>query len=116
MCRAIMVPGDYRAPATPTPPPRRASAFNVKRLQFVPTLFWTDTGTLGRVVGSSTVQRVRWHVAAFQKGTQLSNAALPSRKVPARLPPPPGPADPPPGFDRSCKSADFLNTYYCYNR
>ncbi|PRW39302.1 Palmitoyl-monogalactosyldiacylglycerol delta-7 chloroplastic [Chlorella sorokiniana] len=48
----------------------RASEFNVKRLQFVPTLFWVDTG----------------------------------------------PEDPPPGFDRSCKSADFLSTYYCYNR
>ncbi|KAL4440114.1 hypothetical protein ABPG75_003115 [Micractinium tetrahymenae] len=48
----------------------RASQYRIKRLQFVPTLFWVDEG----------------------------------------------PLDPPTGFDPSCKTADFLASYYCYNR
>ncbi|KAL4438699.1 hypothetical protein ABPG77_006303 [Micractinium sp. CCAP 211/92] len=48
----------------------RASQYRIKRLQFVPTLFWVDEG----------------------------------------------PLDPPTGFDPSCKTADFLASYYCYDR
>lgn len=48
--------------------------------------------------------------------TNPHSPALLSRGAPPPSPLPAGPRDPPPGFDRSCKSADFLNTYYCYNR
>ena len=46
------VPEARRPP--PLLPPTRCSAsqFNVKRLQFVPTLFWVDTGGLQRLHGS----------------------------------------------------------------
>ena len=76
----------------------RAAAVNGRSqtLQFAPTMYWVDSGEMAaaRRPGALPPHRPLGYTALLFAG----------------------PANPPPGFDPSCKGNDFLASYYCYNR